>query len=205
MQASVKLQKIFTKQVTCPLFVTQKAGYLGMVEHGKRFGFSISTHAKGYRSVFNEMFDNEEVREPYRQVIDWVRSMPADLVAMKHSEAEKLFRRIGITFVTYGNNDDAERLIPFDMVPRILTAREWRKIESGVRQRARALNSFLLDVYGKGEIIRAGKVPAYLVYKNPAYEHEAVGFQPPQGIFGHIIGTDIVRTGADEFFVLVVW
>ena len=164
--------------------------------------FPISTHAKGYRSVFNEMFDNEEVREPYRQVIDWVRSMPADLVAMKHSEAEKLFRRIGITFVTYGNNDDAERLIPFDMVPRILTAREWRKIESGVRQRARALNSFLLDVYGKGEIIRAGKVPAYLVYKNPAYEHEAVGFQPPQGIFGHIIGTDIVRTGADEFFVL---
>ena len=103
------------------------------------------------------MFDNEEVRQPYRQVIDWVRSMPAELVAMKHSEAEKLFRRIGITFVTYGDNDDAERLIPFDMVPRILTAREWRKIESGVRQRARALNSFLLDVYSKGEIIRAGK------------------------------------------------
>ena len=94
--------------------------------------YFFTSYAKGYPSVFNEMFDNEEVRQPYRQVIDWVRSMPAELVAMKHSEAEKLFRRIGITFVTYGDNDDAERLIPFDMVPRILTAREWRKIESGV-------------------------------------------------------------------------
>jgi uncharacterized circularly permuted ATP-grasp superfamily protein len=148
------------------------------------------------------MFDNEEVREPYRKIIEWIRSMPSDLVAVKHSEAEKLFRRIGITFVTYGDKIDAERLIPFDMVPRILTAREWRKIEGGVKQRARALNSFLMDIYDAGEIVRAGKIPAELVYRNHAYEHQAVGFKPPQGIFGHIVGTDIVRTGTDEFFVL---
>ncbi len=151
---------------------------------------------------FNEMFANEEVREPYRQVIEWVRSMPSEHVAVKHSEAEKLFRRIGITFVTYGDKSDAERLIPFDMIPRILTAREWRKIESGVRQRARALNAFLMDIYDAGEIVRAGKMPSQLVYRNPAYEHEVVGFKPHQGVFAHIVGTDIVRTGADEFFVL---
>ena len=148
------------------------------------------------------MFDNEEVREPYRQVLQWVESMPSELMALRHSEAEALFRRIGITFVTYGDEDDAERLIPFDMVPRIFTAREWRKIETGVRQRARALNAFLMDIYWGGEIIRAGKVPAELVYRNNAYEHHAVGIRPAHGVFSHIVGVDIVRTGADDFFVL---
>lgn len=151
---------------------------------------------------FNEMYDNGTVREPYARLEDWTRAMPAELRHLKQAEAEALFRRIGITFAVYGEGGDPDRLIPFDMFPRVFTQFEWRRLEKGIKQRARALNAFLLDVYGRGEIVRAGKIPARLVYQNEAYERAVAGFTPPRGIYSHIVGIDIVRTGADEFFVL---
>ena len=153
-------------------------------------------------AFFNEMFDGETVRPPYAHLEDWTRNMPAELRQMKQAEAETLFRRIGITFAVYGEGGDPDRLIPFDMFPRVFTQGEWRRLERGIKQRARALNAFLVDVYGRGEILRAGRIPAHLVYGNEAYEKAVAGFVPPKGVFSHIVGIDLVRTGPEEFFVL---
>ena len=151
---------------------------------------------------FNEMFDGGKVRAPYARLDGWTREMPDELRAMKQAEAEALFRRIGITFAVYGEGGDPDRLIPFDMFPRVFDQAEWRRLERGIKQRARALNAFLNDVYSRGEIVRAGKIPAKLVYCNEAFERAVVGFTPPRGIYSHIVGIDLVRTGPDQFYVL---
>ena len=153
-------------------------------------------------SFFNEMFDGNEVRVPYQNVEQWLSSASPEKLKRKQEQADTLFHQLGITFVVYGDESDAERLIPFDIVPRVFTAGEWSKLERGIKQRARALNAFLWDVYHRGEIVKSGKIPARLVYQNEAYEHAVVGFSPSQKIFSHIIGTDLVRTGRDEFYVL---
>ncbi|MFE3835540.1 circularly permuted type 2 ATP-grasp protein [Pseudogemmobacter sonorensis] len=142
------------------------------------------------------------IRPPYARLGDWVQGMPVELRTLKQAEAEALFRRIGITFAVYGEGGDPDRLIPFDMFPRVFSNAEWTRLERGIKQRARALNAFLVDVYGRGEIVRAGRIPARLVYQNEAYEKAVVGFVPPKGVYSHIVGIDLVRTGPDDFFVL---
>ncbi|WP_167852713.1 circularly permuted type 2 ATP-grasp protein [Pseudotabrizicola sediminis] len=148
------------------------------------------------------MYQGSAVRAPYARLQDWMTAMPAELRQMKQAEAEALFRRIGITFAVYGEGGDPDRLIPFDMFPRVFSGAEWAKLDRGIKQRARALNAFLVDVYGRGEIVRAGRIPGRLVYLNEAYEKSVVGFVPPKGVYSHIVGIDLVRTGPDEFFVL---
>ena len=157
----------------------------------------------GRRDGFDEMTGTGgDLRPPYARLQDWVQSMPVDLRSLKQAEAEALFRRIGITFAVYGEGGDPDRLIPFDMFPRVFSAAEWARLERGIKQRARALNAFLVDVYGRGEIVRAGRIPSRLVYRNEAYEKEVAGFVPPKGVYSHIVGIDIVRTGPDRFHVL---
>ena len=151
---------------------------------------------------FNEMYEGGAVRIPYARLGDWVAAMPAELRQMKQAEAEALFRRIGITFAVYGEGGDPDRLIPFDMFPRVFSGMEWARLERGIKQRARALNAFLVDVYGRGEIVRAGRIPGHLVHRNEAYEKAVAGFVPPKGVYSHVVGIDLVRTGPDEFFVL---
>jgi uncharacterized circularly permuted ATP-grasp superfamily protein len=153
-------------------------------------------------TFFNEMFDQGRVRAPYAHLQDWVGAMPDALRNLKQAEAEALFRRIGITFAVYGEGGDPDRLIPFDMFPRVFTAFEWNRLERGIKQRARALNAFLADIYGRGEIVRAGRIPARLVYLNEAYETAVAGIRPPKGVYSHIVGIDLVRTGPDQFYVL---
>ena len=153
-------------------------------------------------SIFNEMFDGSAVRPAYAKLVEWVERTPIEVLAQKQAEAEALFRRIGITFAVYGEGGDTERLIPFDLMPRVFTEAEWRKLERGVKQRARALNAFLFDVYHRAEIIRAGVIPADLVFRNEAYEAAVVGIDPPGGVYSHIVGIDLVRTGPEDFFVL---
>nr|WP_206076959.1 circularly permuted type 2 ATP-grasp protein [Palleronia sediminis] len=148
------------------------------------------------------MYQGDHVRPPYAGLDAWARDMPDELRTMKQSEAETLFRRIGITFAVYGEGGSPDRLIPFDMFPRVFSSGEWNRLERGIKQRARALNAFLADVYDRGEIVRAGRIPGPLVYMNDAYEIAASGFTPPQGVFSHIVGIDLVRTGPDEFYVL---
>lgn len=153
-------------------------------------------------SYFNEMFEGDAVRAPYARLQGWVDTMPASLRSLKQAEAEALFRRIGITFAVYGEGGDPERLMPFDLFPRVFAHDEWRLLERGVIQRAKALNAFLADVYARAEIVRAGIVPRALVFRNEAYESAVAGFTPPRGVFSHIVGVDLVRTGPDQFHVL---
>jgi uncharacterized circularly permuted ATP-grasp superfamily protein len=153
-------------------------------------------------SHFNEMYVDGQIRQPYAGLESWQRQMPDALRNLKQAEAEALFRRIGITFAVYGEGGDPDRLIPFDMFPRVFTAWEWSKLARGIKQRARALNAFLSDVYDRGEIVKAGRIPSHLVYCNDAYEKAVVGIRPPKSVYSHIIGIDIVRTGPEEFFVL---
>lgn len=152
---------------------------------------------------FYEMLETDgSIRDCYSQVQKWVEETGIAGLNRRLEEAEAIFRRIGITFAVYGEGGDPERLIPFDLLPRIFTAREWRVLDRGIRQRARALNAFLHDVYHRGEIIRAGIVPADIVYRNSAYKPEMVGFSPPGRVYSHIVGIDIVRTGPQSFEVL---
>ncbi|GLK66071.1 circularly permuted type 2 ATP-grasp protein [Paracoccus kondratievae] len=153
-------------------------------------------------NCYNEMLEGDRVREPYAMLSEWIETMPVEIRQMKQAEAEALFRRIGITFAVYGEGGDPDRLIPFDMMPRVFLQAEWRRLERGIKQRARALNAFLRDVYGRAEIVRAGRIPARLVYQNDAYEKAMANFTPPRGVYSHIVGIDIVRTGRDEFYVL---
>jgi uncharacterized circularly permuted ATP-grasp superfamily protein len=142
------------------------------------------------------------VREPYRAVAEWLETQRIDDLKKKRTEAEALFRRTGITFAVYGDGQASERLIPFDIVPRIISASEWRRLAAGIEQRVKALNAFMYDIYHRQEILRAGRIPEELVVQNTAFVPEMIGVDPPLGIYSHIIGIDIVRTGPNEFYVL---
>ena len=117
-------------------------------------------------------------------------------------DAERVFRKTGITFAVYGEEEAAERLIPFDIVPRIISGTEWRRLTQGIEQRVQALNAFLDDIYHRQEILRAGRIPKELIASNEAFLPEMIGVRPPAGVYTHIIGVDIVRTGENEFYVL---
>lgn len=159
--------------------------------------------AAGGLAKFDEMTQADgSVRPAYSDYCGWLDEQDAASLKRKSAEADDSFRRTGITFNVYGEDEAEERLIPFDMVPRIITAAEWRKLTRGIEQRVRALNSFLYDLYHRQEIIRAGRVPERLFRQNAAWLPHMVGFTPPGGIYTHIVGIDLVRTGPDEFFVL---
>ena len=152
--------------------------------------------------AFDEMRDGELARATYAEIEAWLARTPLDRLRQKSAEAELLFRRLGITFAVYGEGGDPERLIPFDIIPRIIAASEWRALSAGLEQRVRALNAFLADVYNERRILAAGIIPKALVLENEAYQPHMVGFRPPGGIYTHISGIDMVRTGPDDFFVL---
>lgn len=142
------------------------------------------------------------VRESYRALSKWLTDSPPDLLEARSRQAEFFFRRMGITFSVYGEANASERLIPFDIVPRILSASEWLLLEAGLVQRVAALNLFLKDIYGAQDCIRAGVIPADIVLTNPCFRPEMIGRRPPQDVWVHIAGVDMVRTGEDAFYVL---
>ncbi|AWN36077.1 circularly permuted type 2 ATP-grasp protein [Methylobacterium radiodurans] len=143
-----------------------------------------------------------EIRNAYGQLKTWLDTTPSDHFNTRRSQAELLFRRIGITFAVYGDNESTERLIPFDIIPRVLTKPEWGFLERGLKQRVTAINAFLKDVYGPQECIKAGIIPADLVYRNAHYRMEMRAFRVPHDLYVHVAGIDIVRTGENDFFVL---
>ena len=142
------------------------------------------------------------VRAGYEGLKAWLDRSPPDLLDTRRRQAELLFRRIGITFAVYGDAEAEDRLIPFDIIPRVLTRAEWDALERGLEQRVRALNAFLADVYGPRECVRAGVVPEDLILRNPQFRLEMVGRPPPHGVYIHIAGIDLVRTDHEGFLVL---
>ena len=149
-----------------------------------------------------ELAPARTVRPAYQPLRHWLEGSPRELMETRRRQAELFFRRIGITFAVYGDPDAAERLIPFDIVPRILAREEWTALEAGLKQRVGALNAFLADIYGKQEILRAGIVPSELVLLNPAFAMSQIGKRPVGDIWVQIAGIDLVRTDANQFFVL---
>ncbi|MCJ2182979.1 circularly permuted type 2 ATP-grasp protein [Novosphingobium sp. 1949] len=152
---------------------------------------------------FDEMLHEDgTVRSAYADFRNWYDAQDKGWLKRQDAEAERFFRRIGITFNVYGEADAEERLIPFDMIPRIITAKEWRKLTKGIEQRVRALNAFLQDLYHRQEIIRSGRLPVSALRNNEAFLSQMIGFTPPGGVYTHIVGIDLVRTGPDDFMVL---
>ncbi|MGB9495049.1 MAG: circularly permuted type 2 ATP-grasp protein [Azonexus sp.] len=154
-------------------------------------------------NFYNEMIDAKGgVRSHYRGYDEWLKETPPARIARKRAEADLAFHRVGITFAVYGEESGKERLIPFDIIPRIIPAAEWKMMQAGLRQRVKALNMFLHDVYHDQEILKAGKIPATQVLNNTQYRPVMQGVDLPGQIYAHIAGVDIVRAGAGEFYVL---
>ena len=153
--------------------------------------------------AFNEMLGpNGNVRQPYAKVEAWLKQLGAHDIERALRECEARFRRQGITFAVYSDDKASERIIPFDIVPRIFSAQEWRRLSAGIEQRVRALNAFLHDIYHRQEILRAGRIPEEVIIQNEAFVPEMVGVDPAKGIYAHIMGIDIVRVSENDFYVL---
>ncbi|HLH93575.1 MAG TPA: circularly permuted type 2 ATP-grasp protein [Xanthobacteraceae bacterium] len=153
--------------------------------------------------AFDEMTGVDgTARLPYGELSRWLAEIPSEVLDYRRREAELLFRRIGITFSVYGDADAQERLIPFDVLPRILSAAEWKILRAGLEQRIKALNLYIKDVYGRRDILKAGVLPDDLVFQNPVFRPEMNGQKVPHDIYVHIGGIDIIRVDAETFYVL---
>ena len=174
------------------------------------------------QAFFNEMFERSDLeargvpaaafrgvgdpRTHYRDFLAWLSAQSEQQIEIKRAEADLNFRRVGITFAVYGTSDlpgiIPERTIPFDVIPRIFPADEWRALERGLRQRVNALNRFIHDIYHEQDIIRAGIIPEAQILGNAQYRPEMRGVDVARDIYAHIAGIDIVRAGQGEFYVL---
>ncbi len=141
-------------------------------------------------------------RTGFDAVAGWLRDTPPAEFRQRQEAAERAFRQIGVTFAVYGENEAAERIIPFDIVPRLFTAPEWERLSRGLEQRVSAINAFLRDIYGERRILKERAIPPELILRNPQFAGATADIVPPAGIFAHICGIDLVRTGPDDFFVL---
>ena len=152
--------------------------------------------------TWDEMYDNGQVRAPYRGVYDFLRHILPDELNKKEELAKRLFMSQGITFTVYSSGEGIEKIFPFDIIPRIITALEWDFVERGIKQRLQALNLFLKDVYHDQFINKDNIVPVDLIYSCPHYLREMQGVNVPYDIYVHIAGIDLIRDHDGTFYVL---
>jgi uncharacterized circularly permuted ATP-grasp superfamily protein len=152
---------------------------------------------------FDEMFGAEgEARKPYAALVGRLHELPSEEIQRRQTAADVSFLHQGITFTVYGHDDATEKIFPYDLIPRIITASEWDQVERGLRQRIEALNLFLGDIYGSGKILRDKVIPTELVYSCKHFRREMIGVKVPRGIYISIVGSDLVRTDGGEFAIL---
>jgi uncharacterized circularly permuted ATP-grasp superfamily protein len=152
---------------------------------------------------FDETFETASRPRPhYQEVLSILRAFPSPEIERRERLQQLSLLNQGITFTVYGEKEGIERIFPFDFVPRIITAAEWRHLEAGLVQRVTALNLFLLDIYGDQQCLRDGVLPADLVYSRREYKRELRGVVPPRRVYTHIVGTDIIRNDRGEYLVL---
>jgi len=176
----------------------------------QKFDEMLAPAPQGFDPLVFKDGSLEGVRAHYESYVRWLALQPAEVMRARRAEAEMIFRRVGITFAVYGAKDEdgsgTERLIPFDLIPRIIPAHEWRSMEKGLVQRVTALNRFLHDVYHDQEILKAGIIPADQVLNNAQFRKEMMGVYTPHRVYSHIAGVDIVRApdaqGHGEYYVL---
>ena len=156
-------------------------------------------------AAFDEIMGASSVdgaRPELRELCRWLADTPDGELRRRQQSAETTFRQLGITFAVYGESEAGERIIPFDIVPRVFLADEWARLSEGLVQRVEAINAFLVDIYGDQKILRDGVLPADLILGNAQFRPEIAGIRPPHDVWAHICGIDLVRTGPDDFFVL---
>jgi uncharacterized circularly permuted ATP-grasp superfamily protein len=154
-------------------------------------------------TFYDEMRGLEgQVLPHYQHYAQWAERLSPEFILQKRREADVMFRRVGITFAVYGDESGTERLIPFDIIPRIIPQTDWRKLEDGLRQRVKALNLFLRDIYHEQAILKEGIIPPRKVLENAQYRGVMQGLKVPGDTYAHITGVDIVRAGHGEFYVL---
>jgi len=157
------------------------------------------------RSTFDELWGTSRgrtARPGFEPLAEWIENAPAGDLERRQQAAEALFRNLGITFAVYGEQEAAERIIPFDIIPRIFSAAEWARLSAGLEQRVNAINAFIDDVYGRRQILADGIVPQDIVLGNDQFCIHCAGAKPPHGVYAHICGIDLIRTGPTDFFVL---
>src|SRR6201996_303022 len=153
--------------------------------------------------AYDEMFAAERALHPhYSPLVEMLTSMPQEEIQRRKQEADLSFLNQGITFTVYGEEQGTERIFPYDLIPRIITAAEWEKVERGLTQRITALNLFLKDIYNEGRIQDDGIVPREVVYSCKHYRRQMQGLQVPRNVYIAVCGTDLIRLENGEFVVL---
>ena len=180
-----------------------------MVNPFLQSGMEPETRFAAWDSMGTKAFDEiwghggpQAPRAELAALAGWMRDVPLPDLKRRLATAEATFRQLGITFAVYGESEAAERIIPFDIVPRVFMADEWAKLSQGLVQRVGAINAFLDDIYGERRILKEGVLPPDLILGNPQFRPEVAGSRPPHGVWAHICGIDLVRTGPDQFWVL---
>jgi uncharacterized circularly permuted ATP-grasp superfamily protein len=153
--------------------------------------------------MFDEIFNQDKtVKTHYAPYLEWLKSCPAGFLDAKMSEADLIFRKIGITFSLTGKEEGIERLIPSDPVPRIIPASEWEYLHKGLEQRVCAINMFLNDIYHDGRILKEKIIPAGKIYKNAQFQACMMNHDIPNNIYAQICGVDLVRHDDGNYYVL---
>ncbi|MGG9970783.1 circularly permuted type 2 ATP-grasp protein [Ferruginibacter sp. SUN002] len=153
-------------------------------------------------NTWDEMYKNSNVREQYKKAVEFLQQLSVEELNKKEELAKRLFMSQGITFTVYSSGEGIEKIFPFDIIPRIITASEWEYIEKGIKQRLKALNLFLKDIYSTQFIIKDGVVPAEMIYSCPHYLREMHNFPVPYDIYVHISGIDLIRNSDGSFYIL---
>jgi uncharacterized circularly permuted ATP-grasp superfamily protein len=163
---------------------------------------NLLNHYQSPTGTWDEMHSGVTVRQPYRGLLSTLGPLETGLLQQKEAIAGELFMNQGITFTVYSDSAGIERIFPFDIIPRIITAAEWQQIEKGIEQRLKALNFFLNDIYGKQQILKDKVIPAALIASCPHYTREVYGIKVPHDIYIHISGIDLIRGDDGRFYVL---
>ncbi len=154
-------------------------------------------------STWDEMYcTDSKLRTQYEGFIEYLKNTSPEKLTKKEELSKHLFMSQGVTFTVYSDNEGIEKIFPFDIVPRIITANEWDKIEKGIKQRLKALNLFIKDIYNEQFIIKDGIIPGELIYSCPNFLREMKGVKVPYDIYVHISGVDLIRNNDGEFYVL---
>lgn len=152
---------------------------------------------------YDELFEADgKPRDGAALLVDRIEALPGGDLIRRQRAAEAAMMNMGITFAVYGDERGAEKIIPFDIIPRIIEAHDWKPIESGLKQRIEAINMFLDDVYHDQKILRDKVIPGEVIYSASSFRKQCQGLNPPEGIWCHITGTDLVRDRDGQFYVL---
>ena len=185
------------------MLAPQKGGQLFLfIINACMTGIPLFDEYSAYPGIWDEMCFDKKIRSQYAKVFDDLSQLPADMLQQKDKLAGELFMNQGITFTVYSDEAGIEKIFPFDIIPRILTAAEWSHIEKGIKQRLKALNLFLKDIYSNQDIIKDKIIPASLIASCPHYTREVFGVKVPHDIYVHISGIDLIRSQDGTFYIL---